>query len=73
MYDATHHFPHAHCSQFIVEDFFFLSSTSLFPLESGLCAPQARPLEMWRGVVKGAWGPLVGDTLRIDAKRQIEF
>ena len=30
MYDATHHFPHAHCSQSILEDF-FLSSTSLFP------------------------------------------
>ena len=54
MYDATHHFPLAHCSQYI---FFFLLSTSLFPLDPQLCAPQARALEMWRGVVKGGWSP----------------
>ena len=73
MYDANHHFPLAHCSQFILEDFFFsLSSTSLFPLDPWLCAPQARTLEMWRGVVKGVWGPLAGDAPRIDTKRQIE-
>ena len=24
MYDATHHFPLAHCSQYILEDFFSL-------------------------------------------------
>ena len=27
---------------------------------------------MWRGVVKGAWGPLTRDAPRIDTKRQIE-
>ena len=31
--------------------------TSLFPLDPSLCAPQARALEMWRGVVKGGWSP----------------
>jgi hypothetical protein len=36
---------------------FFLSSTSLFPLDPYLCAPQGRALEMWRGVVKGGWNP----------------
>ena len=54
------------------ERIFFLSSTSLFPLDPWLCAPQARALEMWRGVVKGVWGPLAGDAPRIDTKRQIE-
>ena len=49
MYDATHHFPLDHCSKKILKDF-FLSSTSLFPLD--LCSPQVRTLEMWRGVVK---------------------
>ena len=57
MYDATLHFPLAHCSQVNLEDFFFLSSTSLLPLDPWLCAPQARALEMWRGVVKGGWSP----------------
>jgi hypothetical protein len=32
---------------------FFLSSTSLLPLDPWLCAPQARALEMCGGVVKG--------------------
>jgi len=27
---------------------------------------------MWRGVVKGDWGPLAGDAPRIDTKRQVE-
>jgi len=72
MYDATHHFPHTHCSQTILEDFFFLSSTSLFSLDPYLCTPQARVLEMWRGVVKGDWVPLTGDEPRIDTNRQIE-
>ena len=36
---------------------FFLSSTSLFPLDPWLCGTQARALEMWRGVVKGGWSP----------------
>jgi hypothetical protein len=67
---VTHHFPHTHCSQIILEDF-FLSSTSLFPLDPLICAPQVRALEMWRGVMKGACGPLTGDTPRIGVKRQI--
>ena len=50
---------------------FFSLVTSLFPLDPSLCAPQARTLEMWRGVVKGACGPLAGDTPRIGTKRQI--
>ena len=29
------------------------SSASLLPLDPWLCAPQARALEMWRGIVKG--------------------
>ena len=50
MYDVSHHFPHAQCFQFILEDIFF----PLFPLDPWLCAPQTRALEMWRGVVKGS-------------------
>jgi hypothetical protein len=50
---------------------FFLSSTSLFPLDPYICDPQVRALEMWRGVMKGACGPLTGDTPRIGVKRQI--
>ena len=44
-----------------------------FLFDPWLCVPQVRSLEMWRGVVKGASGPFTGDTLRIDAKRQIGF
>ncbi len=36
---------------------FFLSSTSRLPLDPWMCAPQARALEMWGGVVKGGWSP----------------
>ena len=47
MYDVTHHFPHAHCSQIILEDFFSLDYLP-FPLEPWICVPQERALEMWR-------------------------
>ena len=53
MYDVTHHFPHAHFSQFILEDFFPPDYLLSFPLDPQLCVPQPRALEMWRGVVKG--------------------
>jgi hypothetical protein len=49
-YDATHHFPHAHCSQFIFEKDSLVYL--LFFLFTLLYVPQLRALEMWRGVVE---------------------
>jgi hypothetical protein len=57
MYDATHHFPHAHYthgSQFILADL-SLCRPIFFPLHHRLCFSQARVLKKWEGGARGLY------------------